>query len=79
MSLQKTVSIVTGGGKSLGKALSEAISQGIAQCFLEEGINVAIVKLQQNSGVSSQESEVKFALYLGLEFKRCTSLTCKLL
>ncbi len=37
------------------------------------------VHIQQKLGVSSQESEVKFLLHLGLELKRCTSLTCKLL
>ncbi len=35
--------------------------------------------IQQNSGVRSQESEVKIALALTLKLKRCTSLTCKLL
>ncbi|MBW4501529.1 MAG: hypothetical protein KME57_18705 [Scytonema hyalinum WJT4-NPBG1] len=29
--------------------------------------------IQQNKGVSRQESEVKFALYLAFELKRCTS------
>lgn len=50
MSLQKTVSIVTGGCKSLSKALSEAIPQGIAQCFLAEGINVAIAEINEEAG-----------------------------
>jgi hypothetical protein len=35
--------------------------------------------LQQNSGVSRQELEVKIALALAFKLKRCTSLTGKLL
>ncbi len=44
--------------------------------------NSPLVKLYsriQESGVRSQESEVKIALALTLKLKRCTSLTCKLL
>ena len=41
MSLQKTVSIGTGGGRSIGKALSEAIPQGI---------NVAIAEVNEEAG-----------------------------
>ena len=50
MSLQETVSIGTGGGRSLGKALSEAIPQGIVQRFLAEGINVAIAEINEEAG-----------------------------